>query len=113
MNIDDLTIGQARELAALVGGAGKEPASHPWVIGANYFIRTVTMAQTGKLVSVHRHELVLSEAAWIADTGRFAQAVAKSDFSEIEPFPDGRRVIVGRASIIDAVEISSLPRSQK
>ncbi len=112
MNINDLTIGQARELTALVGGCGGV-ATHPWVIGANYFIRTVTMAQTGKLVAVHQHELVLSEAAWIADTGRFAQAIAKSDFSEIEPFPEDRRIIVGRASIIDAVEIASLPRSQK
>jgi predicted RNA polymerase sigma factor len=112
MNIDDLTIGQARELAALVGG-GKDSQSHPWKIGACYFIRTVTMAQTGKLVAVHPQELVLVDAAWIADTGRFAQAVKDATFSEVEPFPDGWLVIVGRAAIIDAVEISSLPRSQK
>jgi len=111
MNIDELTIGQARELAALVGG--EKTASHPWVIGENYFIRTVTMAQTGKLVAVHAQELVLADAAWIADTGRFAQAVKNADFSEVEPFPDGFHVIVGRASIIDAVRIGSLPRSQK
>jgi hypothetical protein len=112
MNIDELTIGQARELAALVGGE-KDSTSHPWVIGENYFIRTVTMAQTGKLVAVHAQELVLVDAAWIADTGRFAQAVKDADFAEIEPFPDKVHVIVGRAAIIDAVRISNLPRSQK
>ena len=112
MNIDDLTIGQARELATLVGG-GKEACAHPWVIGANYFIRTVTMAQTGKLVAVYAQELVLENAAWIADTGRFAQAVEKAEFSEVEPFPVGRCVIVGRAAIIDAVSIPILPAVQK
>jgi hypothetical protein len=112
MDVNELTIGQARELAALVGG-GEKTAAHPWVIGENYFIRTVTMAQTGKLVAVHAQELVLVDAAWIADTGRFAQAVKNADFAEIEPFPDKVNVIVGRAAIIDAVRIDRLPRSQK
>jgi hypothetical protein len=112
MNIDDLTIGQARELAALVGG-DKNSASHPWVVGDNVFIRTVTMALTGRIVAVHAQELVLADAAWIADTGRFSQAVASAEFSEVEPYPDDRHVIVGRAAIIDAVKIPALPRKQK
>ena len=83
-----------------------------WNIGANYLIRTVTMIDTGRLVQVTPMELVLEDAAWIADTGRFADALKKSEFAEVEPFPDGR-VIIGRGSIIDAVEILTLPRSQK
>ena len=58
------------------------------------------------------HEIVLEDAAWIADTGRFSQALAAAEFSEVEPFPCGR-VIVGRGSIIDAVQIKIAPRSQK
>lgn len=57
-------------------------------------------------------ELVLEDAAWIADTGRFADALKKAEFSEVEPFPDGK-VIVGRGAVIDAVEISKAPRVQK
>lgn len=86
----------------------------PWVIGANYFIRTVTYHYTGKLVAVYPTELVLIDAAWIADDGRFMQAVKSGTFNEVEPFPDGANVIVGRGSIIDAVEIPFvLPRVQK
>jgi hypothetical protein len=110
MNIDELTIGQAKELNNLFGN---QPAkNHPWEIGKIYLIRTVTMIETGILVDVTDQELVLEEAAWIADTGRFSEAVAKAEFDEVEPFPSGP-VIVGRGSVIDAVQINKTPRSLK
>ncbi len=88
--------------------------SHPYIIGENYFIRTVTHAHTGKLVAVHDHELTLENAAWIADTGRFANAMDKGSFEEIEPWPDGVQVIINRQSVIDASILRvALPRSQK
>lgn len=86
---------------------------NPWEIGANYFIRTVTHHLTGKLVSVHAQELVIVDAAWIADDGRFMQAVASAEFLEVEPYPAGSEVIVGRGSILDAVQIPKLPKEQK
>lgn len=102
MRIDELTIGEAKQLAAMFAGTQITVIpEHAWVIGKIYLIRTVTMIDTGRLVAVTEHELVLEDAAWIADTGRFAQAVAKAEFGEVEPFPDGR-VIVGRGAIIDA-----------
>jgi hypothetical protein len=116
MNINDLTIGQVKELAKMFPSEGASVArgltSNVWELGKNYLIRTVTMINTGRLVEVTEHELVLEDAAWIADTGRFAQALATSEFSEVEPFPEGR-VIVGRGSVIDAVQIKTLPRKQK
>ena len=83
-----------------------------WEVGKNYLIRTVTMINTGKLVAVTEQEIVLEQAAWIADTGRFANALKTGKFDEVEPFPDGK-VIVGRGAVIDAVEIKELPREQK
>lgn len=112
MNIEELTIKEARELASLFGGNTKQE-QHPFNVGANYFIRTVTHHLTGKLVQVTAQELVLEKAAWIADDGRFADAVAKSTFNEVEPFPSHRKVIIGRGSIIDAVEIETIPTSQQ
>jgi hypothetical protein len=109
MDINDLTIGQAKELAGMFPKCAQD---HPWVIGKNYLIRTVTMIQTGRLVAVTPQELVLEDAAWIADTGRFADSLKTGKFSEVEPFPDGQ-VIVGRGTIIDAVQISVTPRVQK
>ena len=77
-----------------------------------YLIRTVTMIQTGRLIAVYPQELVLEDAAWIADTGRFADALKSLNFNEVEPFPDGP-VFIGRGSVIDAVVISQVQRSQK
>lgn len=90
-----------------------QPSAFDFFVGKNIFIRTVTMALTGRLAAVFDQELVLEDAAWIADTGRYANAVASGDFSEIEPYPDGKPVPVGRGAIIDAVEIDTLPRTQK
>jgi hypothetical protein len=74
--------------------------AHPFEIGENYFIRTVTMALMGKLIWVGNQELKLSEASWIADTGRFADFLNGKKINEVEPFPN--EIIVGRGSIIDA-----------
>ena len=89
-----------------------EEDSHPYVIGQAYLIRTVTMIQTGRLCAVFPQELVLDEAAWIADTGRFATTLVSLDFLEVEPFPDGP-VIVGRGAIVDCVAIARTQRVQK
>lgn len=83
-----------------------------WIPGKSYLIRTVTMIDTGTLVSIDTHEIILKDAAWIGDTGRFNQAVRTGDFSEVEPFTDGL-VAIGRGSIIDAVQIPNSPRTVK
>ena len=114
MKLDDLTIGEARQLASMFATQPAIPqdVSSPWEIGKNYLIRTVTMIDTGKLVAVGPQELVLESAAWIADTGRFTGALQTITFSEVELFPKGR-VIIGRGSVIDAIQIPTLPREQK
>ncbi len=111
MNIEQLTIAEAREILRLFTGH-QTPCQHPYQVGSPYFIRTVTHHHTGRLVAVTEHELVLEDAAWIADDGRLSDALKTCEFSEVEPFPDGQ-VIIGRASVIDAVKIKSAPRSQK
>jgi len=84
----------------------------PWKIGQKYLIRTVTMTLTGRLIEVHPGELLLEHAAWIADTGRFADAVRDGSYSEVEPFIG--HVIVGRGAVIDATAIThDLPTVQK
>jgi hypothetical protein len=114
MDIDSLTIAEARELARMFAGiAAPTDTAAYWPIGKPIFIRTVTHHLTGRLVAVTPQEIILEDAAWIADDGRFAQAVENGEFSEVEPFPSGRRLIVGRGSLIDATEIPGIPRSQK
>jgi hypothetical protein len=113
MKIDELTIGEARQLASMFASQSL-PADvvGPWEIGKNYLIRTVTMIDTGKLVAVGPQELVLESAAWIADTGRFTGALQTCVFGEVEPFPQGR-LIIGRGSVVDAIQIPTLPKEQK
>lgn len=106
-----MTIKQLTTLLRLLSSQKSESLS-PWEIGKNYLIRTISMIDTGRLVAVTEQELVLEDAAWIADTGRFATTLKSGEFSEVEPFPEGK-VIIGRGAIIDAVQISSLPRNQK
>lgn len=86
---------------------------HPYQIGQAYLIRSVTMYYIGKLVAVLPHELVLENAAWIPDTGRFFNAVTQGTLVEVEPFGPGQ-VIVGRGSVIDASRwMHAIPTEQK
>ena len=109
MNIDNLTYAEMRDIAKLFKNSEDNSA---WEIGKIYLIRTVTMIDTGRVVAVTKNEIVLEDAAWIADTGRFSDSLASAEFGEVEPFPNGR-VIVGRGAIIDAVQIKIAPRSKK
>ena len=86
--------------------------TEPYEIGKNYIIRTVTMTYTGKLVWVGDKELVLENPAWIADSGRWTQAVRNGTLDEVEPMNE--RAIIGRGAIVDAsVIIWVLPTNQK
>jgi hypothetical protein len=89
-----------------------ENKKHPYKIGKSYFFRTVTMHLIGKLEAVYGKELVISSASWIADSGRFYDAIKTGKLNEVEPFCDD--VIIGRGSIIDVTEWNhEKPRVQK
>lgn len=86
--------------------------------GSKYYIRTVTHHQVGKYIGVV-HEgnvpfVLLESASWIADSGRWHDALAygfKSN-AEIEPCPGIVRVNI--SSIIDIFDWShDLPTKQQ
>ena len=106
MNINDFTIGQIKEISNYLPqcNTSAQPESI-WTIGEKYLIRTVTMIITGKLQKLGKTELLLSDAAWVADTGRFYNNLKSCEFEEVEPFIND--VIVGRGSIIDATIITA------
>lgn len=81
-------------------------------VGKNVFVRTVTHHYTGKLTEADDRFLKLADAAWIADDGRFTQALADGDLNEVEPFPG--EALIGAGSVIDLCEwLHTLPREQK
>ena len=106
--------GRGRFLAtATTASPVPSPVADFWQPGKPYLIRTVTMIDTGILVAVNEHEIILKDAAWIADTGRFHKAIKdQSQFSEVEPYPDGL-VLIGRGAIVDAVQIAVAVRDVK
>jgi len=79
--------------------------------GSQLLIRTATVYLTGRVAAVYDNELVLEDACWIPDTGRFANALKSCEFNEVEPF--AHPVIVNRGGIIDATYIEKLPTEQK
>jgi len=85
MKLDELTIGDAKQLAGMFGTTG----DGPWKVGTPMLIRTVTNYWTGRIVQIFPCSLVLEDAAWIADTGRFSEALTNGietlGSSEIEP----------------------------
>lgn len=84
----------------------------PFKVGGKYFIRTVTYFATGKVKAIVGNFLVLGDAAWIADTGRFSQALKDGVFSEVEPVEVD--MFVNLASISDAFDWNhDLPRKLK
>jgi hypothetical protein len=97
---------------AVAKAVAKKTKAASWTLGQSYLIRTVTFTWTGRLVLVTDQELVLEDAAWIADTGRYHKATTIESLSEIEP-RDGQ-VIIGRGSVVDAVLwLGPLPRQTK
>lgn len=86
--------------------------NHSYEIGQNYFVRTVTYHYTGRLIGVTSTDIVLADAAWVADSGRFANALATGELSEVEVYPDA--VIIQRTAIVDSCLWNhSLPRETK
>ena len=117
MNIENLTIGEAREIARLFGApAVAQPAdmgAYAAFIGKPVFIRTVTHHFTGRLVSATAGELVIEEAAWIADSGRWSAALTTGALGEVEPYPAGP-VVVSRGAAVDVcLWPHALPRGVK
>ena len=87
-------------------------ATIPFQFDQAYLIRTVTFTSVGRVIEIYENFIVLEDAAWIADTGRFHNALRDGELNEVEPYPNG--CIVGLGAIVDAQPwIHALPLQQK
>lgn len=90
----------------------KSKSKNPIKVGNAVLIRAVTMFYTGRIVEITKDEIVLDDAAWIADTGRFSDALVTGVLNEIEPFVEP--VAIGRGAIVDVTHwTKALPREKK
>ena len=110
MNIDELTIGQLKEIAKLTGQQKK--ASAPVEIGKAYLFRTVTHIEVGRVISMDGDFITIEDASWIADTGRYHDCLTKGVFNEVEPYPSTSTLNSG-SFINFAPWDHALPKEQK
>ncbi len=122
MSTEALTVAELREIASLIRNLNLEgvaphatrPDVYADLVGTNVLIRGVTYHYTGRVEVVTATEVVLVDAAWIASSGRWADALKSGDLSEVEPYMGGDRVIIGRGAIMDCSPWHhELPRNQK
>lgn len=81
------------------------------LIGVKLFIRTVTYHCTGRVVGIKDGFIELEDSAWIADSGRFTNALRDGTLDEVEPTD---RMWVAVSAIVDFFEWKhELPMEQK
>lgn len=98
-------------IQAILGSDWKTEES-AFTVGECVLICTVTRYLTGRIKAIRGSFLTLEDAAWIADTGRFTNAIKDGSLSEVEPVFDDVRVNVG--SIVDVYKWKhALPREQR
>ena len=106
-----------QELRSLLGQSsstiGPYSEDH-YVVGKPYMVHTVTGFYKGILDKVTQTEFVLSEASWVADTGKFSNSVENDDnVSEEEPFGKSQKLIINRGSMVIAYQIPKITRKLK
>lgn len=94
------------------GNRKPEVSVPPFGIGEAVIVRTVTLYYTGRITRTTPGFVVLTDAAWIADTGRWSTAMASGVLGEIEPYPG--EVAVSLGAVIDVAPWPHpLPRDAK
>lgn len=74
-------LAKLEELKKLMGGDAQEL---PFVVGKKYFIRTVTYHAVIEIKRIVG-QFIEGKYAWIADSGRFMDAIDKGELNEVEP----------------------------
>ena len=59
--------------------------SYDDLVGKKFFFRTVTYHMTGMVTGIMGNVAKLKDAAWIADSGRFMDAIKDGKLNEVEP----------------------------
>jgi len=77
--------------------------SYQLLIDRAVIIRTVTHAFTGRLTQVTDYDVVIYDQAWIAEAGRWNEALmGKWDSNaEIEAYPDDTPTVIPRGAIVE------------
>ena len=75
------------ELIREIADSKNESGHLPFKVGDALFIRPVTYHYTGRVKAIGGGFVTLADAAWIPDSGRWANALVTGELSEVEPYP--------------------------
>jgi len=106
MNIDELTVGQIKQIQAMTANCGPGyEKRHFFRVGQAYFVRSVTHHYLGTVESICELGVVMTGCVWIPDDGRFHKLMAGewTDQSEREPYGNVC-VMLFFGAILDASE---------
>ena len=81
------------------------------LVGKSWFFRTVTYHIIGKVVKICGQFAILETASWVADSGRFMQAIKEGKLDEVEPIGGMMLNIQTTTDIIPWIH--KLPTEQK
>lgn len=106
---------ELREVLEAFGGTGPQPTI-PVEVGKAYLFRTIGYHWLGRVIAVNGRWLTIDDASWVADTGRYSEAISGKigslSSSELEPSP--RPVLLNSDHVTDAVSYPfEIPRSLK
>jgi hypothetical protein len=81
------------------------------LVGKKLFMRTVTYHMVGRVEGIMGSFLKLKDASWIADSGRFMNAIKEGKLNEVEPVGIA---FVNIESVVDMFPWEhDLPKAQK
>jgi hypothetical protein len=88
-----------------------EKALQKELVGKKFFFRTVTYHLVGKVEKIIGNFAVLSNASWVADSGRFMNAIKEGTLEEVEPVG---KAFINLNSLVDFFPWNhKLPTNQK
>lgn len=96
-----MTVQEVIEVVRALQTPQVKQSTFPAKVGDTVFIRTVTLYYTGKISEIKGEWITLTEAAWVADTGRFHQFLTEGKCNEFEGIPE--HVSIPTGSIIDVI----------
>ena len=109
IEISDETFEKIRE--QLGEDSYKDITSLQDMVGEKFFFRTVTYHLTGRVKKIIGSIIEIENAAWIADSGRFMNAIKEGTLNEVEPVG---RAFININSVVDFFPWKhALPEKQK
>lgn len=90
---------------------GKEVNTYEDLIGSKWYFRTVTYHSVGEVKKIVGRFAYMKNASWVADSGRFMNAIKDGTLDEVEPVGD---TFINLDTVVDFFPWKhSLPKEQK